>query len=313
MTKKDQTDMTKKEQTDMTKNGVRRHQLRDLLRTRRARISPAEVGLTPGSRRRAHGLLREEVAKMADVSVTWYTWFEQGRDIRVSGRFLDRLSRVLKLDPTERALLIDLASQRPVVDSASSKEQVGPVFHDMFENTETFTALVWNRHWDAIAWNRAVCAAFLDFDKLPPSDRNGLWSMFMNQKLRKILINWETVARDWLASFRIDYDRHAGDPDLVELVERLNHNSPEFAQWWPQHDVHPRAASRVHTNHPLVGHLVWESANFSFKENPELTLSICTPAPELDSIRKFRRVMKSFRKSAVRPAKFRSGGAANGR
>jgi transcriptional regulator with XRE-family HTH domain len=91
----------------------RHHELAAFLRSRRARVSPEQVGLPRGTRRRTSGLQREEVALLAGVSPEWYTWLEQGRDIHVSVQVLERLASVLRLDANERAHVFLLALRQP--------------------------------------------------------------------------------------------------------------------------------------------------------------------------------------------------------
>jgi transcriptional regulator with XRE-family HTH domain len=135
---------------------IRRQELSDFLRNRRARIAPAEVGLPAGQRRRTPGLRREEVAHLAGISVTWYTWIEQKRPISVSAGALDNLARVLRLDPVERIQLFQLALRQPLVDSISQAETVSPRFQRMIDHNAAMPAVVMGRRWDALAWNRAV-------------------------------------------------------------------------------------------------------------------------------------------------------------
>ncbi len=101
----------------MTHDEIRRHELSDFLRTRRARISPAGIGFPAAQRRRTPGLRREEVAQLAGMSATWYTWLEQRRPISVSPGMLENLARVLQLNPVERIQLFRLARREPVIDS----------------------------------------------------------------------------------------------------------------------------------------------------------------------------------------------------
>src|ERR1700691_1804927 len=108
----------------MNHDEIRRGELSDFLRTRRARVSPADVGLPANQRRRTPGLRREEVAQFARMSVTWYTWLEQKRPIKVSTGMLDNLARVLRLDPVERKQLFRLALGQPAVDSTSQRETI---------------------------------------------------------------------------------------------------------------------------------------------------------------------------------------------
>ena len=120
----------------MTKDQIRRQELSDFLRSRRGRIAPTDVGLPATNRRRTPGLRREEVAQLAGVSATWYTWLEQKRPIGVSAGVLDSLARVLRLDPAERTQLFQLALRQPVLDSPSRPETVSPLIRRLLDQTD---------------------------------------------------------------------------------------------------------------------------------------------------------------------------------
>ena len=214
----------------MTKDEIRRQELSDFLRNRRGRIAPADVGLPATNRRRTPGLRREEVAQLAGVSATWYTWLEQKRPIGVSSGVLDSLARVLRLDPAERMQLFQLALRQPVLESLSKRETVSPLIRRLLDQTDPIPAFVLGRRWDVLAWNRAALAFFFDFEQVPANERNTLWLIFTNSTLRSLLVDWRSRAQDTLARFRADYGRHAGDAHFVQLVERLKSVSPEFAR-----------------------------------------------------------------------------------
>src|SRR5271168_2360932 len=126
----------------MTRDEIRRQELSDFLRTRRARISPADIGVPVAPRRRTPGLRREEVAQLAGMSATWYTWLEQKRPIGVSSSVLDNLARVLRLDPAERMQLFQLALRQPVLDPLSKRETVSPLIRRLLERTDPIPAYV---------------------------------------------------------------------------------------------------------------------------------------------------------------------------
>ena len=149
---------------DMTQDEIRRQELSDFLRTRRARIGPADVGLPETNRRRTAGLRREEVAQLAGMSATWYTWLEQRRPIRVSAGVLDNLARVLRLNPLERVQLFQLALRQSVIDSTPQPEIVSPVLARMLHQMAAAPAIVMGRRWDVLAWNRAARAFLFDFE-----------------------------------------------------------------------------------------------------------------------------------------------------
>jgi transcriptional regulator with XRE-family HTH domain len=279
----------------MLNDEIRRQELSDFLRTRRAKVSPADVGLPGSSRRRTPGLRREEVAQLAGVSATWYTWLEQRRSIRASAGVLDSLARVLRLDPIERTQLFQLASRQPALHPRSRKEKVSPLFRRLVDQEGTYSVIIMGRRWDLLAWNRVARAFFLDFETLPAAERNMVWLIFTNRAIRSLFVDWPSRARDVLARLRTDYGRQAGDPQFAELVERLKSVSPEFAEWWPHHDVLPHSEGRKYYNHPAVGRLVGEHITLSVSDNPELRMTIIAPTADPDSIAKFRAIIQSFK------------------
>jgi transcriptional regulator with XRE-family HTH domain len=282
----------------MTKDEIRRQELSDFLRNRRGRIAPIDVGLPATNRRRTPGLRREEVAQLAGVSATWYTWLEQKRPIGVSSGVLENLARVLRLDPAERMLLFQLALRQPALDSSSRTEAVSPLIRRLLDQTDPSPAFVLGRRWDVLAWNRAALAFFLDFEQVPANERNMLWLVFTNSKLRSLIVDWPTRAKDTLARFRADYGRHAGDAHFVQLVERLKSVSREFAQWWPRHDILPMTESRNAYDHPQVRQMIVENTMFSAVDNPELRLVVFLAATACNSIAKMKKIVAAFRSSS---------------
>jgi len=279
----------------MTRDEIRRQELSDFLRTRRARISPTDIGVPAAPRRRTPGLRREEVAQLAGMSATWYTWLEQKRPISVSRGILDNLARVLQLNPVERVQLFRLARREPIVDSMPQRETVSPRLQRILDQTDTMPAFVMGRRWDVLGWNRAARALLLDFEQIPPDERNLVWLIFTHPALRSLFVEWSTRAQDALARFRADYGRYAGDSHFVQLVNRLNAVSPEFAQWWSRHDVLPLTEGCLQYNHPLVGRMVVDHITFSVVDNPELRVIALLPVAEASSKKKMRKVIAAFR------------------
>lgn len=279
----------------MTNDEIRRHELSNFLRTRRERLNPSEIGLLTSRRRRTPGLRREELAQLAGMSSTWYTWLEQKRPIKVSVNVLDNLARVLRLDPIERVQLFQLALRQPAVDPASRGEEVSPLIQRTLDRMDSVAAFIMGPRWDVLAWNPAARAFFFDFESVPREERNLVWLAFTSPVLRMLLVDWPTRAQDILARFRGDYGRHAGDPYFVQLIERLTSVSAEFALWWPRHDVRPQSEGRKQYNHPVAGTLLAEHLTFSMTDNPELRLTIFAPIAAAGSIAKFNRIVRSFR------------------
>ncbi|OCW56488.1 XRE family transcriptional regulator [Hoeflea olei] len=214
-----------------------RTELADFLRRRREAVSPMDVGLPAGKRRRTPGLRREEVAALAGVGLTWYTWLEQGRDISVSSAFLDNVARVLKLDETERRHLFLLAHHRPPTIAGRQWCVLPPLVRRMIDDLAAHPAYVMNLRWDVIGWNAAAQALF-GFEEREETERNMLWMLFADGRLQDRIVEWEAQAPQIIASFRRDYAQAPQDDDMTGLVEMLEEQSPSFRELWRRHDVH---------------------------------------------------------------------------
>jgi len=267
--------------TSETNGARRREELADFLRMRRAALTPEDVGLPLGGRRRTPGLRREEVAQLAGVGATWYTWLEQGRDVRASLDVLEAIARALRLTPAERTHLILLGRGEEAPPCKPPAERVSPTIRRLIENLELAPALLLGRRWDYLAWNRAACALFGDFDKVPRAARNHLWLMFMDPARREMFPDWERGSRMAVAKFRADSARHIGDPSFDELIQALRQSSPEFCKAWKRHEVGRSGEGRKELIHPLLGTLIFEHAVFHPSEAPQQRLILYTPVPEL--------------------------------
>lgn len=237
---------------------VRRRQLAEFLRSRRARIAPETVGFARGARRRAAGLRREEVAELAGVGITWYTWLEQGRDIHASDDVIAAIARALRLDGDETEHLFSLA--RPLRRPIAAAEEPGEVpvrYQVLLDALDPHPAHIRDRRYDLLAWNRSFAAA-TGFDELPPDDRNLLWLLFTQETARELLADWAEVAEIAVALFRYESAAYLADPYVVELVAKLREVSPEFREWWSLYDVYSAIGSRTEWNHPTVGSLQFE-------------------------------------------------------
>jgi hypothetical protein len=253
-----------------------RRDLTEFLVSRRARLTPPDVGLMAGPRRRTPGLRREEVAHLAGVGISWYTWFEQGRDIQVSAHFLENLSRALRLDRPEREHLFALAQHRPPPLARPAAPMVTATMQHVLESFP-HPAHIKTPRWDIVAWNAAMAEVFGDFVQYPPEERNTLWLLFTKPTFRNIMLDWEVDARRVIARFRLDYGRSGNDPAFVELVRNLEEASPEFARWWRQHDVDGFGEGVKRVRHPRHGEIEYEHAAFTADSDPNLRLVVYTP------------------------------------
>jgi transcriptional regulator with XRE-family HTH domain len=270
----------------------RLQELGDFLRTRRARLTPEEVGLPRGGRRKTPGLRRTEVAQMVGVSVDWYTWLEQGRSITPSTQVLERLVQVLRLDANERNHLFLLAQQQPPPPLLLATESVSPALQHFLDQFGPRPAFVSGRRWDILAWNDAANAVFGDHSQMTPRERNTIWGVFTNPLARQFIVNWEEDARHLLAQFRNTCGRYPGDPQLTELIHDLMLASPEFRAWWPDHEVQGGQEGRKALNHPQVGYLLFERLTFQVFDTPDLKVTVYTPLEEADTPRKLEQLLE---------------------
>jgi transcriptional regulator with XRE-family HTH domain len=183
---------------------ARRREFGAFLRTRRESLAPSIVGLPQGFRRRTPGLRRDEVAFLAGVGVTWYTWLEQGRDVRASPEVLSALSKALRLESAERRHLFALADRPSPEARASGPEVVEEPIRRLLESLAGQPAYVIGRRWDILAWNKAAVMVFGDYAKLEGDARNTMHMVFANPAHRRLLTDWDALARAALATFRAD-------------------------------------------------------------------------------------------------------------
>jgi transcriptional regulator with XRE-family HTH domain len=271
----------------------RRKELAHFLRTRRARVSPAAVGLPGGSHRRTPGLRREELAALAGIGVTWYTGLEQGRAITVSPQVLESLTRVLHLNAVERKHLFLLARLEQPADPYPLTTTVNPVLQRILDNMGTSPAYIANPRWDLLAWNQAMaCVYQTDFGALPIRERNILRLMFISPAQCVLLPNWERAAQSMLARFRVSTERYIGEPWLKDLVAELEQASPHFRAWWPQHALQGTHTEQKELHHPLVGRLVLQPTTFQVTDAPDLRMIIYTPLTDANTAQKMAQLME---------------------
>jgi transcriptional regulator with XRE-family HTH domain len=216
---------------------ARRAELAGFLRARRERLAPQEVGLPPGPRRRTPGLRREELALLAGVGVTWYTWLEQGRPINASVQVLDAVARTLRLDQAEREHLYRLAEATPVRTAGSEGAPLPSAVVDILDGLSPNPAVLVNGRFDILHSNPAHQAVFGDWHSMPCIHRNLLWCGITEPSARDKFLNYDDEVPYLVARMRSNYAAHVGDPEWEEDIRRLSELSPEFAGLWARHDV----------------------------------------------------------------------------
>ncbi len=253
-----------------------RKELGVFLSSRRGRLQPGDLGL-PAGQRRTPGLRREEVALLAGVSVSWYTWLEQGRDIGVSAEVLKRLSIVLRLDPAESLHLLALSSRQPPVVTISGG--LSDALVSLVQAIDPVPAYVRNSRLDILAWNPAVADLFVDYGELAPHERNTLRLMFLYSPYRSLMRDWEQQARATIRVFRAARARVSDKTPFDRLVEELCTESAAFRAWWPAVDVQGFDEGLKRLRHPRHGLLDLTYMALTPEGRPDLSLVTYIPRP----------------------------------
>lgn len=229
-----------------------REGLGQLLRSRRERLSPGDVGLPSGPRRRTPGLRREEVALLANVSNTYYTFLEQGRATRPSPEVLDALAQALRLDALDRRHLHDLAldTGREIDHGPETLDDAVAALVDRLHPDPTY---VKGRSWDILVANRAARALFEDWGAAEGRAPNMLHWMFTDPAARRIYVHWEDEARAMLARFHAAVVARPHEPTTSALIDEVREDSPLARRWWDDHDVAPIASGTKALRHPTLG------------------------------------------------------------
>ena len=217
---------------------------------------------------------------LAGVSVTWYTWLEQGRRINASTDVLEALARALRLDAAGRDHLLTLARDQSPPD---------PVTHApdalvrLIRAMEPAPAYVLGPRWEFLAWNRQQALLYPGIERLDGIECNLLWAVFADPDAQSLIADWSVQARRIMAEFRAGTALLRSDPQVLELVARLTDASDEFAEWWRQADVASFQTRVRRYTHPRAGTLVFEYQQLSASEWPALRVVCQLPVPGDDS------------------------------
>ena len=274
---------------------LQRRELRKFLQARRAALKPEDFGFRSIGRRRAPGLRREEVAAMAGVGLTWYTWLEQGRDIRVSEDMLERVARSLRLSPNDTAYLFLLAGRRPPHNLAPA-EKIGAALQSVLDGFVAGPAFLLNARVDALMNNR-FAEQIYGFDEMEgPFARNMVWRLFMDPRRRELYADWREFAVFGLGLLRGNYASRIGDPEFESLIHALRSNSPEFDEIWrdsSRRGTSSLAPSEVRFRLPQRGILRFTSVRFTLPTFPD-HLIVFLPALDQHTLEAIAEMAKSF-------------------
>lgn len=267
--------------SDAARSDAARQELGTFLRTKRTAAVRADHDLPPVGRGRTTGLRREEVAFLSGVSLTWYTWLEQGRDINPSRQVIDAIALRLRLTEAEHDYVLGLAgfspAPRPELDEPAP---VPAHVQHLLDALDPAPAFALTPHWDLAAWNDAYAELFPGVLDAAPAERNLLVLIFTDPRVRELLPDWERTSRQFLAEYRAEVGGRITGPQHVRLLRHLRGTSPEFAVAWEEHTIERFASRRRCFHHPTRGPIEVEQVNLLPQDVPELRLVSYLPLPD---------------------------------
>ena len=245
----------------------------EFLKASRARVTPEDVGLPVGGRRRVPGLRREELAQLAGVSVDYYVRLEQGRAAHPSAEVLDALARALRLDEVGRRHLHELVSRRAL---PAGPVTVRPALRHLLDRLDAVPAFVLDRRMNVLAWNRLAAALIVDFSTMPPEHRNTARFMFLDERARSLYMDWEVHARVSVGILRRAAGLDRDDRQLAGLIGELSMKSPEFARWWGEHAVSEKTYGSKRYRHSLVGEVTVHYETLALPDHGQTLITYST-------------------------------------
>ncbi|MDI2022441.1 helix-turn-helix transcriptional regulator [Paenarthrobacter sp. CC6] len=273
----------------------RRKELGLYLRTRRNQALRSDYGLPPVGRSRERGLRREEIAFLSGVSVTWYTWLEQGRDISPSRQVLESIARALHLSDTGLGYVLSLGGYASAISKGPVAADAPAHVQRLLDALDPNPSYALSPDWGVAGWNRAYEALYPNIGTFDAADRNLLWLVFTDPYVRDLLPDWDVTSKRFLAEFRAETGQRLGDPDVAYQVERLKEASPEFQESWDRYDILGFESRERLFHHPAVGVLQLEHHQVSPSDRPDLHIVVYTPAPGSDAGEQMERLLETGR------------------
>ncbi|MFC4101883.1 helix-turn-helix transcriptional regulator [Paenibacillus xanthanilyticus] len=263
------------------------------LKAARARLTPETAGLPAGTRRRTPGLRREEVAQLAGVSSTWYTWLEQGRDIQVSASVLDNVAAALRLTDDERKYMYALASDSgaSVAKLAADNPRLTPSLRKIIDELRYCPAIISDRKCQIVGWNAAAAYVFMDFEQIPEHERNMIKLLFTRREFQRLAVNWEQFAGGFLAMFRSYYGQYVDDEWYEHFLRGMIADHPDFRRLWEQGQVSYAPEVLLEFRHAKARKMLFQLTSLQAHGSGDLRCSIYTPAPESNTEAKLKQYM----------------------
>jgi transcriptional regulator with XRE-family HTH domain len=248
--------------------------LGEFIRTRRERLTPERVGLPRGTRRRAKGLRREELAGLCGISPTWLTWIEQGRTEGISANTIERIAAALLLSRAERRYLFELAGiQDPERSGLPCDPHLNELLNKVVTKVQT-PAYVLDYAWNAIAWNAQAAQLFTGWLGKSSTEHNLLRYTFLDPDARNFITDWRSRAQRLVAEFRGDCRAALDTPEIATYVEELRRKSKEFNSFWSTQNVLEREGGERQFHHPKQGQIRLQQLTLSLITAPGMKLVI---------------------------------------
>lgn len=268
-------------------------ELAEFLIAKRNQIQPSEVGLKSLGHRKTPGLRREEVASLAGIGVTWYTWLEQSRDVQLSQKAATNLADALLLDAKERRHFFTLANVPSPVEEYEQTKKINPLLKHFLDSLEFSPALIVDQMQNILAWNKAAVVLYGDFTKMTDRERNIVWAMFTQERFKNMYPEWKKHAEDLAGILRAASAKYIGNEYFANFINALCSESPEFEQIWRKNKISIENEVHKFLIHPNLGELSFEVCTFDVPDDEILKLIVHTPLEEYDTINKMKKASAS--------------------
>ena len=255
---------------------VRRKELGRYLRARRGQIRPEDVGIARTSGRRVQGLRRTEVAELASVSATWYTWLEQGRDIQASTEVLNAVCRVLRIDEHALRYVRHLAG-KPLAEPSVPHLDVDPSVEALLADLLPTPACAVTEAYDLLSWNLALVSVIGDPAAIPTEQRNLVEIWFSNRALHERVADWPDLAKTAIAELRVIAAMHPESLRLRQLIDQLRESNSDFREAWDGLTVRPFFAEAVTIGIPGAGDIHVKVMELELRDAASISIVLFQP------------------------------------
>jgi len=260
----------------------RKKELGDFFKNKRESISPELFGITSAGKRRTSGLRREEVAELAGVGISWYTWLEQGRDIQVSYSLLSSILTALRCTTTETKYALELAGYSSTGSNNSLEESSMHSLQYILNSLEIAPTIVLDNLWNIVAWNKIASYVYDVNSNLQYN--NLIELIFLDENYQMLFPNWEDKANELLAQFRLSFSKEIENETLIHFVESMTERSPFFTECWNEHRVIDETPFNKVILHPILKELSFNFSSLHYIDESKVNLKVFINVPSNDGI-----------------------------